>query len=171
MSPIAKKTIMLVALFTLSGALASTMFNPGSARGANNRSSDALSLAGKAVEEKLKPVDNMHHFMEYIYEPVFNDLKALVEKEPADKKGWSAIKSKSLILAETSILLHDRVPAVNLLEDKDAPDAKEWTDATSITYKGASALYQSARKKDFDGVKKHFGEMLNGCKKCHEAYR
>lgn len=159
-----RKAIFLFLLFAFCGLLLASMFSPEPVVGANVPRSDALSLESKLTDDdKLKPVDNMHHFMEYIYEPVFNNLKTSVAKEPADKAGWTAIKSGALILAETSILLAKRTPPEN--------KSSTWKESSELVYQGGSSLYQAARKKDFGGVQKHFGEMINGCKKCHEQYR
>lgn len=140
------------------------MFDPERVSGANAYSSDALAtdLSSNRIDE-LKPVDNMHHFMEYIYGPIFTELKELVAEEPADKATWGKIKSRSLILAETTILLAKRHPP----KDKSAT----WNEASVLLYKGGSDLYQAARKKDFAATQTHFGAMINGCKKCHEEYR
>ena len=114
MLSIKRKAIFRFLFFAFCGLLLASMFSPEPVVGANAPSSDALSLESKLTDDdKLKPVDNMHHFMEYIYEPVFNNLKKSVAKEPADKAGWTAIKSGALILAETSILLAKRTPPEN----------------------------------------------------------
>lgn len=164
MSSINKKAVFLFLLFAFSGLLLASMFTPETVVGANIPASDALALESKVTnDDHLKPVDNMHHFMEYIYEPVFNNLKKSVEKEPVEKAGWTAIKSGALILAETSILLAERPPAEN--------KSSTWKETSELVYQGGSGLYQAARKKDFAGVQKHFGQMINGCKKCHAEYR
>lgn len=166
MSPSIKKTIVLVALFSFSGMLTASMLNPEPAAGANPALFDALALEQKlATSDELQPVDNMHHFMEYIYEPVFDHLKTGLENEPGDKAGWNQIKSSAMILAESSILLADRVP-------EDAGDkADAWKMSSKLVYQGGSGVYQAARKKDFASAKKHFADMINGCKQCHEKFR
>ncbi|MEE2642479.1 MAG: cytochrome c [Planctomycetota bacterium] len=164
MTPSLKKASLLFVLFTGCGFVLATMLEPESVAGARTGASDAYTLESSlSGADDLKPVDNMHHFMEYIYEPVFNDLKELVKEAPADKKGWTALKSKSLILAESSILLADR--------PDEKGDADSWKEASVLVHRGGSALYQAARKKDFEGVKKGFAAMINGCKKCHEEFR
>ena len=61
MSPIVKKTFLLVALFSIGGALASTLFNPEAAKGANNIPTDPVPGKNKTplgkiiVDDKLKP--------------------------------------------------------------------------------------------------------------------
>lgn len=165
MSPLVKKAFLLMVLFGTSGVLASSLLNPNPVSGANETAGDALSLEARITgkDDGFKPVDNIHHFMEYIYEPVIHELKEAVAKEPADKAGWNSIKSNSLILAETSILLAERKKA----ED----DSPVWHQSSKLVYDGGSAMYQAARKKDFDVVKKGFGQLVNGCKQCHEKYR
>lgn len=117
-----------------------------------------------ATDDSLKPVDNMHHFMEYAYEPVYKNLAAAIKTEPADKAGWAKVKSGSMILAEASILLANRVP-----EDEDSTET--WKASSKLVHKHGSELFHAARKKDFAQVQKSFAAMSEGCKKCHEEYR
>lgn len=163
MLPSVRKALLLVVVFGMVGTVIAALLDPEPAQGASSKSESSNETTVATMDDDLKPVDNMHHFMEYIYEPVHDRLKEAVKKEPADKKGWSALKSDSLILAESSILLADRAPAKE--------DPATWVKSSKTTYAGASALYQAARKKDFEGVKKGYAAMLDGCKQCHEAYR
>ena len=172
MLPSVKKAIFLAVVFCISGMLVASMLDPERVS-ANYASSDKISLEQldatenvsvvPSEKDELKPVDNVHHFMEYIVGPVTNDLKKALEKEPTDKAGWTKIKTGSLILAETSILLADR--------PTEKGEEKPWKKYTEVVYKGGSALYKAARKKDFPAAKKHFGEMVDGCAKCHAEFK
>ena len=117
----------------------------------------------KKQSDDFQPVDNMHHFMEYIYEPIYKELKPFTEKEPADKKAWSTMKKDAMILSEASTLLAQRVPTKG--------DADEWKKWSLQVHKYGAELYQAARKKDFENAKKHFAAMSEGCAKCHESFR
>lgn len=146
------------------GMLLAAAFEPDRLSGANRPiGDDSAADARPTGSGELKPVDNMHHFMEYIYEPTFDDLKSALEKAPTDKAGWSQIKSGSLILAESSILLADRAPSK-------AAEA-DWKNFSGIVYRGGSSLYRAARKKNYENVKQQFAIMSQGCSQCHKKFR
>lgn len=120
------------------------------------------SFTASSVEDDFKPVDNMHHFMEYIYEPVYADLTAALDKEPSDKKAWAKIKSGAMILAESSSLLAKR--------PIEKADEKKWAEFSALVHSNGSKLFHAARKKDYKTSQKLFKEMTTGCTKCHETY-
>ena len=116
-----------------------------------------------ATEDDFKPVDNMHHFMEYVYGPVYKDLTAALKTEPADKEGWARVKSGAMILAESSSLLSKR--------SKEKADASKWSEFSAIVHSNGSKLFHAARAKDFAKSQKLFKEMSTGCAKCHESFQ
>ena len=75
--------------------------------------------AERAAEDEFVPVDNMHHFMEYVCEPSYKGLKQIMENEPKDRRAWRAFKNHSLVLAETSALVAARAP-------EDPEKSKRW---------------------------------------------
>ena len=66
---------------------------------------------GEPVEE------SMHEFMEYVFQPTYKRLKTQMAAEEKNNAAWKAVKSDSLILAESSNLLLLRLPK---------EDAKAW---------------------------------------------
>jgi len=115
-------------------------------------------------ELTFEPVDNMHHFMEYIALPRYRSLKkSLAGDPPANRKGWKPIKSDALILTETSALLAERVP-----EGATAEQAAQWRQLSHDVYTSGKAVYKSAG--DFDAVKKNYGLMIDSCNKCHQSF-
>lgn len=119
-------------------------------------------LAPAADPALNKPVDDdMHHFMEYVFEAPYVRLKASLAQAPADKKAWRAVKEDSLLLAEVTTLLAARGP------EKDGAD---WQKHTLATRKDASALYQAARASDFATARKAYTAMLQQCNACHKQF-
>ena len=115
-------------------------------------------------ELSFEPVDNMHHFMEYIALPRYRSLKKLLAGDaPANRKAWKPIKSDALILTETAALLAERVP-----EGATAEQAAQWRQLSHDVYTAGKATYKSAG--DFDAVKKNYGLMIDSCNKCHQAF-
>lgn len=63
------------------------------------------------IVSQSQPVDDdMHHFMEYVFEPNYKRLKVLMAAKPKDKQTWKSIKGNSLTLAECTNLFLARAP-------------------------------------------------------------
>ncbi len=114
-----------------------------------------------AADEAEIVEDSMHEFMEYVFQPTYRRLKAAMATEPADNKGWKAIKSDALILAESCNLLFVRTP------DEDAAD---WNKHSAASRTDGASLYQAARTKDFAKATTAYKAMLNNCNACHRQF-
>lgn len=116
------------------------------------------------ADDDFPPIDNMHHFMEYISQPSYRELKkAFAGDPPADRRAWKPIKSHALILAETSALVANRTP-----KDATEEDKKAWRQMSIDVYNSGKALYQSAG--DFEAAKKNYAAMIDNCNKCHSKF-
>ena len=105
------------------------------------------SLTATTQDEEVEqndfpPVDNMHHFMEYISKPSYRELKSVLAEEDIRRSAWKNIKQHALILAETTILVADRPP-----EDADEEVTADWRAISLDTYNHAAALYKAADEK------------------------
>ena len=114
-----------------------------------------------SIDEQFVPVDNMHHFMEYICEPSYKGLKAALAEEPANRRAWKPFKNHSLVLAETSAMVASRGP-------KDPAKSKQWKQISLDVHKHGTALYKSAGK--YEQAKQHYGLMIDSCNKCHTVF-
>jgi hypothetical protein len=72
---------------------------------------DAKAAAAAPVE------DDMHEFMEYVFEPTFKRLQQQMAVKEKDRAVWKQIKSDSLILAEGG----------NLTMMRGGKDSADWT--------------------------------------------
>ena len=120
--------------------------------------------AAPVVAEEAAPKvveDSMHEFMEYVFQPTYRRLKASMAEEPKDNAGWKAVKSDSLILAESCNLLFARKP------DQDADD---WSKHAAASRDAGAKLYQAARAKKFDAATQEWNRMLNNCNACHRQF-
>ncbi len=107
------------------------------------------------------PIDNMHHFMEYVFEPAYKRLRASLSTAPADKASWKAVKGDALTLAEASNLLIRRAP-------KDSHGL--WVErATDVRQQGAR-LFQAARKSDYPTSRIAYRAMIENCNQCHQKF-
>ena len=116
----------------------------------------------EADATSFDPVDNMHHFMEYICEPSYKSLRQIMVKEPENRKQWKAFKNHSLVLAETTALVAQRGP-----KDDEAKNA-QWNQLSLDVYNSGKKLYKSAGK--FDEAKQHYSVMIDNCNKCHTEF-
>lgn len=117
---------------------------------------------GTTSTHSPKPVDDdMHHLMEYVFEPAWKRLKVTMASEPSDKATWKSMKADALTLAEVTNLLLHRTP-----ED----DADDWVKLAVAARSAGSDLYQAARKKDFASASKSYRLMLKRCNACHDTF-
>lgn len=122
----------------------------------------AMADANEAPPAEVKPVEeDMHEFMEYVFQPPYKRLRASLSEAPADKKAWKSIKSDALILAESANLLLARQPT---------RDSQDWVaHATAVRIAGTD-FYQSAKKQDYRAARATFAMMLTKCNGCHEQF-
>lgn len=111
--------------------------------------------------EEPVALDNMHHLMEYVFEPSYKRLKESLASEPTDRAAWKDVKGDSLTLAEATNLLFHRLP-----ED----DAAEWLRLAVATREAGNDLYQAARKSDYSAARGAYQGMLKRCNTCHDQF-
>ncbi len=116
---------------------------------------DAAASDPQAVEP------DMHEFMEYVFQPTFGELKKAMQEKPKDKKGWFAVKSGALILAEGGNLILLRGPQ----DDREA-----WNRYAIAVRLHGGELYRAAQKQDFEAAPKHYTAMVKSCNACHQQF-
>jgi hypothetical protein len=110
----------------------------------------------------VQPVESdMHEFMEYIFEPSYKRLKVNMAAAEKTKTIWKAIKSDSLILAESSNLLALRPSKEN---------RADWIGHTAAVREAGGQLYAAAKKKDADLAAGAYRKMLTRCNDCHKQF-
>ena len=105
--------------------------------------------------------DSMHEFMEYVFQPTYLRLKASMATAPTDNKGWKAVKSDSLILAESCNLLFARKPDEH---------GEDWVRHATASKTYGAELYKAAREKNFEAATTAYTTMLNNCNACHKQF-
>ena len=125
-------------------------------------SSDVQAYSPVMTVDEAAPVeDSMHEFMEYVFQPTYLRLKATMAAAPADNKGWKALKSDSLILAESCNLLFARKPDTH---------GDDWTKHATAAKTDGAALYKAAKEKNFEAATAAYKTMLNNCNACHKQF-
>ncbi|MEZ6093159.1 MAG: hypothetical protein R3C03_02815 [Pirellulaceae bacterium] len=109
----------------------------------------------------FEPVDDMHHFMEYVCEPSYRALKDVLQNEPEDRRVWRQIRSASMILAETSSIVAERAPEEN---------AELWKEISAEVYKHSRAIFDVSSKREFAAVKASYESMVDQCNRCHNEF-
>lgn len=125
------------------------------------KAQDADSEGPNLSAEEPVALDNMHHLMEYVFEPSYKRLKVSMASEPADRNAWKDIKGDSLTLAEATNLLFDRLP-----EDRHA----DWKLLAVSTREKGFELYQAARARDYAAATAAYRGMIKNCNACHEVF-
>lgn len=120
---------------------------------------DDAATAGAVVPVE----DDMHEFMEYVFQPTFRRLKPAMASEPTNNAGWKTIKSDALILAEGGNLLLSRSP-----EDKDEADA--WAKLSIAVRKSGGELYAAAKKRQYKDARAAYETMIRHCNACHDEF-
>lgn len=109
-----------------------------------------------------KPVeDDMHEFMEYVFQLPYQRLRENMKSEPTQSSGWMAIKSDSLILAEGGNLLLIR---------GGGDDPAAWNEHAEQVRALGGQLYDTAKQKDFKAARGHYETLLNKCNSCHNKF-
>lgn len=144
---------MVIAGIALAGFLGVSLMN------GETRSAGAADADADAAPEPVE--DDMHEFMEYVFQPTYRRLKAEMAEAPADNQAWKAIKSDSLILAEGGNLLLIRTPE---------EDADEWTEHSAAVRDLGGELYAAAKAKDYEAARRHYTAMLTQCNHCHNDF-
>lgn len=124
-------------------------------------STDGAQEAESAANGPRPVDDDMHHFMEYVFQPNYKRLKTGMANEPKDKNGWKAIKGDALTLAEGANLLLMRAPE---------EDADQWRTLSVAVRTSGSDLYQAARKSNYAVAREAYVKMLKQCNACHVQF-
>jgi hypothetical protein len=123
---------------------------------------EAVAQAPGTRDTQPVPVEeDMHEFMEYLFQPTYRRLKEAMKSEPTDKKAWLEVKSGSIILAEGGNLLLQHAP-----EEKSA----EWKAFSIAVRDHGSKMYRAARAKDFSIAQQSYKAMLQSCNACHQEF-
>ena len=105
--------------------------------------------------------DDMHEFMEYVFQPTYKRLKASIAVAEKDNATWKSIKSDALILAESGNLLLGRGP------DSDEAD---WNKHSIASRDFGGQLYRAAKEKNFEKTQQAYKMMLESCNACHQQF-
>ena len=128
----------------------------------NRSARGAPDTEGAAASESIPgPVDNMHHFMEYVFEPGYQRLRARLSTAPTDKAAWKAVKGDALTLAEAANLLIRRAPK---------EDRALWVERATLVRQQGARLFHAARKSDFPTSQLAYRAMISNCNQCHQKF-
>lgn len=155
-----KRQLILLSVFVGLGSVVVSLTQPAGLK-ANASPSPAAATAVAPADEPAIVEDSMHEFMEYVFQPTYKRLKVSMAAEPSDNNGWKAIKSDSLILAESCNLLFDRTP------DDDGAD---WMKHAAASRGAGAELYKAAREKKFQPAVAAYKKMLDNCNACHRQF-
>jgi hypothetical protein len=148
--PMGDLSILLVAALVVTAIPASlTTTRPA----AGPRASDA---------SELKPLADVHEFMEHVVDGTFATVKNGLKERPVDAKAWRAVRDASLLLGECGNLLLIRKP--------DGADGAEWSKLSTALRESGDVLTKAAKSKDYDASRKALLALVESCNQCHVKY-
>ena len=156
---------LFVSLILTFGAMAINSSLPQNSAAGITQSGPVQTKNIQEEEADFPPVDDMHHFMEYISKPSYRELKSMFGEEKIRRSTWRKISQHALVLAESTILVADRPPA-----DSNEEVAADWRALSKANYDHAVALYKASREKEEERARESYSLMLDACNKCHEKY-
>jgi hypothetical protein len=116
---------------------------------------DEAKAAGPTVVE-----EDMHEFMEYLFQPTYQRLSQQMAIKEKDRAVWKQIKSDSLILAEGG----------NLTMMRGGKDSPDWNKFCAEVRNHGGELYKAAKKKDTAAAQTHYLAMIEQCNACHKVH-
>jgi hypothetical protein len=121
----------------------------------------SLAMTSARAQEAAAPVEeDMHEFMEYVFQPTYLRLKKSISELSPNQPDWKAIKSDTLILAEsTNLLLHRG--------EKDDP---AWRKHALEVRQAGATLYAATKASNVEQTRAGFAAMLTRCNACHEEF-
>lgn len=114
-------------------------------------------------EEDFAPIDDMHHFMEYVCQPGYRRIRESLANEPADRRAWRPIKADTMVLAESSFLYAERYPE-GATDDQKA----QWREMSLDVHRAGRELYNAIG--DFEKSRAAFDTLVDNCNRCHDAF-
>lgn len=116
---------------------------------------------GQRKAEVPRPILSTHELMELFNEPLYHELKELVEAEPSDRKGWTRIRDEGLRAAEI----------VNLVAIRELSEGQEqqWQQLTQEAQSAALDLASAAKRQDWKSTTAAYRSLIKNCNDCHQA--
>lgn len=119
------------------------------------RSTSAQQAADKAADIP-QPIVNTHELMELFNQPMYQLLKAEMDKGLDDPQRWSTIHDRGLQAAEVANLVALR---------KSDP---QWQSLAGEMQQAGVQLAEAAERKDKELTRKSYRQLIERCNACHQ---
>lgn len=157
------KTAMVVFGSFVASVLAVTIQESPDTLQEDATSKQESAAVGNSRENPFEPIDDMHHFMEYVVQPAYQSLRKSMAEEPADRRGWRPIRQSAILLGETSVIVWMRVP-----DGLDDTRAGLWKEISLDVHKSGKALYDAGT--DFARARECYEKLIDNCNRCHKEF-
>lgn len=128
--------------------------------------------AGTAAKgAKAEAVIDNGELMDLILEPLYNELKAAVEKPPQTRKDFAAIYSAAARLAEASNLLFIRSPGRYTSEPEWPALSAAMRLAAADVAQATFVALRNARTGDLEPLKVKYRAVADACNACHDGVK
>lgn len=102
--------------------------------------------------------------MEFLMDPIYEDLKDWVESPPEKRADWRGLYVSAYTLAEINNLLYSRTGHAYMLD-------RDWRDLVSESRAVAAKLADSVRsREDYEAIKFNYLAVVESCNACHARY-
>ena len=122
--------------------------------------------AAPAVDPNVtvaRPLVDTYELMDFMMDPVYEELKDAVAAEPTGRAGWRAIYVAAFTLGEQANLLFSRT-------DQDYMKTPEWAKATVDMREKANAIGLAVRNQDYAAAKAGYAVLIESCNACHKQF-
>ena len=117
--------------------------------------------APNAGAKKLpEPVVDAHELMEIFSEPLHEDLKAKMAKQPENDRAWKLLSREGYRAAEIANLI--------AMREEGKEHAKVWQQEASDAHKGGINLASAAKNKDWAAAQTAYKAIIQSCNSCHQ---
>lgn len=117
------------------------------------------------------PVMETGELMSLFLEPLYNELKLALEKQPQDRKQWAGIYHAAVRLAEADNLLFIRTPNRHSNDPAWAPAAAAARQSAADIATATFVALRNVRPEDFAPLKARLAGVADTCNACHRALK
>ena len=110
-----------------------------------------------------KQILKTFEYMEFLVQPVFEELRETAAKEPEGRKQWKALYRGTFATAELMNLLFSR-------SDEEYMAEADWPLYSANTRQAAEAMGAAVKEQDFALAKERYLAMVESCNACHSRF-
>jgi hypothetical protein len=116
----------------------------------------------EAQAPTAKAIGSVKELMASVLTPTSDAVFYIATRVPENDVEWSALRTQTLILAESANLL---------MMPGRARDQDKWMKDAELLLKAGTAAFEAAKRKDVDALVELNEKLYEACVMCHQDYR